>query len=132
MDSQIYAEIVITCKEKNLDELTIITSLKPRRQHRINDVSVTGIKLDYSEWIFATEIIEAWDTEQVTNRLVDYFSRNFFDVFRQFLLDNKCEVCICIVIREVGDATPALSLNKEIIDMAYKLNARIDFDGIYT
>jgi hypothetical protein len=131
MESKLYAVISITSKELNLDELTTITSLQPHRPHQIGDISVAGYALDYSKWDFCTEIIDTWDTEIATNKLIEYLAPNFV-ALRKFVIEHHCKVSIYIVVNEIGNTVPALCLNKAILDMANKLGATmVYFDGIY-
>jgi hypothetical protein len=131
MESELYAVINITSKELNLDILTAITSLKPHRTHQIGDKAITGHTLDYSMWDFCTEIIDTWDTEIVTNKLIEYLAPNFV-ALRKFVIEHHCGVSIYVVVNEIGDTVPALCLNKAILDMAHELNTTtVYFDGIY-
>jgi hypothetical protein len=131
MESKMYAVISITSKELNLDELTTITSLRPHKPHKIGDIAVTGYTLDYSKWDFHTEIIDTWNTEIVTDKLIEYITPNF-DALCNFVSEHHCEVSIYVVINEIGSIVPSLCLNKTILDMAHELGTTtVYFDGIY-
>jgi hypothetical protein len=128
MDTEIYAEIVVDCHTRDLDELTKITSLSPNKKHCRGDITKRGIELDYSRWTYETQKIVASNTTEVTNILVKAFSVNF-EEFKDFILNNHCEVSICIASHMAGEAIPTFELNCEIIKMAYMLGAIIYFDG---
>jgi len=126
---KIYAHLSVTSKKTNLQEISKITGLVPAGGHNINDVSITGIVLDYSQWDYETAPLETFYTEDVSSRLIMAFKNNI-DGFVDFIHKNCCEVSICFVISDVTDTRPALTINREMINFAAKINAEIYFDGM--
>jgi hypothetical protein len=57
------------------------------------------------------------------------FEKNLSE-FTAFIHQNNCKVSICFVISEITDTLPALTIDRELINFASKLNAEIYFDGL--
>jgi hypothetical protein len=124
----IYAELSVTSKRADLQELSKITGLSSAEGHNINDVTRRGVILDYSQWDYKTKSYETYYTEDVSFQLITNFE-NCMVEFINFIQENCCEVSICFVIANVTDIMPALTINKAMINFAAKLNAEIYFDG---
>jgi len=125
----IYADISVISKKSNLDLLSKITGLTPVMQHNINYLTKRGIVLDYSQWVYKTNVIETYNTEDVSKHIILPF-KNCISEFIEFLNKNSCEVSICFVIGDVTDSMPSLIISREMISFAAKINAEIYFDGV--
>ena len=125
----IYVELSITSKQTNLQELSKITGLSPAGGHNINDITKKGIVLDYSLWNYETNIVETYCTEDVSSQLIVAFKNNI-DEFIDFIHKNSCEVSICFVVGNSTDILPALSIDREMIKFAARINAEVYFDGL--
>jgi hypothetical protein len=126
----IYAELSITSRQTNLQDISKITGLPPAREHNINDVTPKGIVLDYSLWSYETSAVETYCTEGVSSQLIMNFKNNI-DKFISFIHRNRCEVSICFVIGNTTDVLPALSIDRAMIKFAAEINAEVYFDGLY-
>jgi len=124
----IYAELSVTSKNTNLQELSKITGLSPSRLSNINDVTKRGIVLSFSSWDYETNIFETYNSEDVSPHLIIAF-KDSIDKFIDFIQKNNCKVSICYVIGDVIDIMPTLSIDREMIHFAAKLNAEVYFDG---
>ena len=126
----IYAELSVTSKKTNLQELSTITGLSPSMENDINDVTKRGIVLDFSSWDYETSVFESYNTEDVSPHLINAF-KNSIDKFIDFIQKNSCEVSICFVIGDVTDTAPTLAIDRDMVHFASRLNAEVYFDGIY-
>jgi len=125
----IYAELLVTSKKTNLQELLKITGLSPVRINDIKDVTKKGIVLDFSLWVYETSVFETYNTEDVSLQLINDF-KSSIDKFIDFIQKNSCEVSICFVIGNVTGVMPALTIDRNMIHFAARLNAKVCFDGI--
>jgi hypothetical protein len=125
-----YADLVLTSKVMNLDDIDILLSLHRRHYHSIGDSSLTKIVLDYSSWTYTTDKLEVFLLNEITNKFCDIIEPRK-DTILSLIEQRKCNVHFCFVIHEEGENYPGLGLNERIIKLAYELNATIDIDGIY-
>jgi len=124
----IYAELSITSKKTNLREISKITGITPADEHEINEITDRGYILDHSLWRYETEIFETYDMDYVSSQFLMTF-KDSSDDLSDFIHKNECDVIIYFVIGDVTDEMPVLTISKEMIKFAARLNANIDFDG---
>ena len=127
--TQIYAELSVTSKNENLQELSIITGLYSSGGHNVNEISRTGKIFDYSQWNYTTDVIETCYSEEVSPFLIKAFEKGFNE-FSEFVDRKKCKVSICFVVNKITEIIPDLTIDSEMINFAAKLNAKIYFDGL--
>jgi hypothetical protein len=127
--ARIYIELSVVCKTRNLQGLSILTGVSPSEEHNINDISKQGKLFDYSCWDYKTYPIETYYSEEASSLLIRTFEK-CIERFREFILQYNCTVSICYVLGEINNIIPDLTIDKEMINFAAKLNAKIYFDGL--
>jgi hypothetical protein len=129
--TRIYAELSISCKTRNLQELSILTGLYPSGWHDINDISKMGKQFDYSQWDYKTDSVVTYYPEDISPLIMNAF-KNCIGNLSKFIKKNNCRVSICYVIDGITETIPDLTIDREMIKFAAKLNAKIYFDGLGT
>lgn len=123
-----YIDLQFSSSVKDVFEISQIINIKPSSYNNIGDKSKTGKILDFSQINFY--LLENFYED--TNLLFDKFVlllNPYLPCLRKYISDNKCDVHICVVIREDSDRY-SISFSKEIISFLAQLNSSLDFDFI--
>ena len=77
--------------------------------------------------IFPVESLECMDIDEPIGRMLDILYPKL-DTLEKIKRDYRVEYVVSVVIKIKEGFTPGMSLEGEIIEFIYRLNAHIDFD----
>ena len=80
-----------------------------------------NISIEYRDYV------RKWYLEEVMSKFMSYFPFWNDDGFIKFVLQNKIEVRMCIVIYQYG-TYPAITVDHNTLYLLNKLNGDLDFD----
>ncbi|MCH5153784.1 MAG: hypothetical protein J1F71_01090 [Clostridiales bacterium] len=80
-----------------------------------------NISIEYRDYV------RKWYLEEVMSEFMSYFPFWNDDGFIEFVLQNKIEVRMCIVIYQYG-TYPGMSIDHNVLSLLSKFNGDLDFD----
>lgn len=109
------------------EDITKQLNIQPSYQWRKGDIMKNGRIRECSGWEISTEYQESLDISEQLNQVILRIRDK-----REELIDichrKSFESRFCFVITIEKGVTPAMTLNREIIEFAHAINAEFEFD----
>jgi hypothetical protein len=80
-----------------------------------------------SAWEFSLDFIKTLDVDIVLDQFERVFE-NKISILKDYILENKLETSLNIVVEIADEETPSIHFNKRIIKLCEALGAEIDID----
>jgi len=122
----IYSDLHINCNE--IQQLLKIT---PTKYQQKGEMIRENLYAKDSGWSYATEVIETFDIEDVTQILINIL-KGKEEGLCEYLQKNSLNLKIGFVIRPYEEKSfPSIFFSREFIAICNKLNAEIDIDVLW-
>ncbi|MDF2905958.1 MAG: hypothetical protein K0R34_1279, partial [Herbinix sp.] len=110
------------------EQISDLLQLKPTRQWHIGDFRNNGTQYDFALWEYGRcENYNVYTEEQMLTTINDLIPKA--DILRKIKQDNDVSFVLEIVPQlYVGETSPCLAPNKEVIKFCYETDTDIDID----
>jgi len=95
--------------------------------HKGDNISNNNIFRKETAWEYSTEFIQTYYLEDVSNLLYNKFETHMNDI-SNYVKSRKLETKINVITESAFGETPALFINKKLINFLYKIEGVIDID----
>jgi hypothetical protein len=125
--TNVKVEFILLGDNFNPDDITNKLSIRPTSKWKKGEILKNGRVREYSGWEISTEYEESLDINDQLNQILIKIKDKRNEIFE--ISNNKDIECrFCVVVKIENGYTPAMTLNREVIQFAYEIGAEFEFD----